>query len=308
MTSTPSAGGSYVVSRENFGTNVAQIAAVALIIDYVVTVAVQVAAGTDAVTSAFPALQAPHRATIAIGVVILMAYGNLRGIARRGKVFAVPTYLFVVDAASWSSSVLDPRRARPAPRRTRSTSPVRFPSGTRVAGLLTGRASVFVAPAGVRERRLFADGPRGRCRTACATFRPPEGQRPPRARHDVHDPRRRSFSVSRSSPISPTPCRTREHIPRSSPRRRRYVFGTDPVGQVLLLLAPGVDGAHPLHRGQHELQRLPLPRELRRQGRLPPTLAHQARAPPQLLQRHPGPGPGGRFFSSWSPMPASTPW
>ena len=55
------AGGSYVVARENFGVKVAQIAAVALIIDYVVTVAVQVAAGTDALTSAFPALVAPGR-------------------------------------------------------------------------------------------------------------------------------------------------------------------------------------------------------------------------------------------------------
>ena len=50
------AGGSYVVARDNFGVNVAQIAAVALLIDYTVTVAVQVAAGTDALTSAVPAL------------------------------------------------------------------------------------------------------------------------------------------------------------------------------------------------------------------------------------------------------------
>ena len=89
------AGGSYVVARDNFGPRVAQIAAVALLIDYVVTVAVQVAAGTAAVASAFPVLSKPATLTlISIGVVLVMLYGNLRGIREAGKAFAVPTYLF----------------------------------------------------------------------------------------------------------------------------------------------------------------------------------------------------------------------
>ncbi len=89
------AGGSYVVARENFGPRVAQIAAVALLIDYVVTVAVQVAAGTAAVASAVPALRHPELITIiSIGIVLLMLYGNLRGIREAGRTFAVPTYLF----------------------------------------------------------------------------------------------------------------------------------------------------------------------------------------------------------------------
>jgi amino acid transporter len=91
------AGGSYVVARDNFGPRVAQIAAVALLIDYVVTVAVQIAAGTAAVASAFPtsAINNPTIITlISIGVVLLMLYGNLRGIREAGKAFAVPTYLF----------------------------------------------------------------------------------------------------------------------------------------------------------------------------------------------------------------------
>jgi amino acid transporter len=89
------AGGSYVVARENFGPRVAQVAAVALLIDYVVTVAVQVAAGTAAVASAIPALNNPTTITvISIAVVILMCYGNLRGIREAGRAFAVPTYLF----------------------------------------------------------------------------------------------------------------------------------------------------------------------------------------------------------------------
>jgi amino acid transporter len=89
------AGGSYVVARENFGPRVAQIAALALLVDYVVTVAVQIAAGTAAVASAFPALSSPTTLTlISIGVVLLMLYGNLRGIKEAGKAFALPTYLF----------------------------------------------------------------------------------------------------------------------------------------------------------------------------------------------------------------------
>ena len=86
-------GGSYVVARENFGPRVAQICAVALLIDYVVTVAVQIAAGTAAVASAIPAI-GPYKLEICVGVVLLMCYGNLRGIKEAGKAFAVPTYLF----------------------------------------------------------------------------------------------------------------------------------------------------------------------------------------------------------------------
>jgi amino acid transporter len=89
------AGGSYVVARDNFGPRVAQVAAVALLIDYVVTVAVQVAAGTAAVASAIPALNNTTTITvISVCIVILMCYGNLRGIREAGRSFAVPTYLF----------------------------------------------------------------------------------------------------------------------------------------------------------------------------------------------------------------------
>jgi len=93
------AGGSYVVTRENFGPRVAQIAAVALIIDYIVTVAVQTSAGTDALSSAFPAL-ASFTVPITVAVVVLLTYGNLRGIREAGRTFALPTYLFVAAVGS----------------------------------------------------------------------------------------------------------------------------------------------------------------------------------------------------------------
>jgi amino acid transporter len=93
------AGGSYVVARENFGPKVAQIASVALLIDYIVTVAVQSAAGTAAITSLVPTLS-PYALEITVGAVLLLAYGNLRGVREAGKAFALPTYLFVVSAGS----------------------------------------------------------------------------------------------------------------------------------------------------------------------------------------------------------------
>jgi amino acid transporter len=87
-------GGSYVVARENFGPKIAQIAAASLLIDYVVTVAVQCAAGTVAVVSAIPVL-GPYSLEITIGVVLVMCFANLRGLREAGAPFALPTYLFV---------------------------------------------------------------------------------------------------------------------------------------------------------------------------------------------------------------------
>src|SRR5690348_4867943 len=95
------AGGSYVVARDNFGPRVAQVAAVALLIDYVVTVAVQTAAGSAAIVSAFPQLAHVGGLStrtvlliISLAAVLIMCYGNLRGIREAGKTFALPTYLF----------------------------------------------------------------------------------------------------------------------------------------------------------------------------------------------------------------------
>ncbi|OBA76314.1 DNA-binding protein [Mycobacterium sp. 1554424.7] len=88
------AGGSYIVARENFGPKVAQVAAAALLIDYVVTVAVQAAAGTVAVASAIPAV-GPYSLAVTVGVVLLICYANLRGLREAGLQFALPTYFFV---------------------------------------------------------------------------------------------------------------------------------------------------------------------------------------------------------------------
>src|ERR1700722_9733333 len=92
----PKAGGSYVVSRDNFGPNVAQIAGAALLISYTITVAVSVAAGTDAIVSAFPRL-AGAQLPLSIVFVVLLAYGNRRGIREAGRLFAIPPYFFIAN-------------------------------------------------------------------------------------------------------------------------------------------------------------------------------------------------------------------
>ncbi len=92
----PKAGGAYIVTRENFGPRFAQVAVAALLIDYTLTVAVSIAAGVDALTSAVPSLL-PYTVELAVFFVILIAYGNLRGIREAGKSFAVPTFLFILN-------------------------------------------------------------------------------------------------------------------------------------------------------------------------------------------------------------------
>jgi amino acid transporter len=90
----PNGGGAYVVSRENLGESASLAAAAALLVDYVMTVAVSVTSGVVAVTSAIPALS-PHAVIIAVGLILVLTVANLRGTRESGRVFAVPTYAFV---------------------------------------------------------------------------------------------------------------------------------------------------------------------------------------------------------------------
>jgi len=94
----PSGGGAYIVAKENLGTPASLVAAASLLIDYVLTVAVSVAAGVAALTSAFPQWR-PYRVEIALGFVAVLTVGNLRGVRDSGRIFAVPTYFFIASIA-----------------------------------------------------------------------------------------------------------------------------------------------------------------------------------------------------------------
>src|SRR5262249_46074105 len=91
----PSGGGSYEAATVNLGASAGLVVAAALLVDYIMTVAVSVAAGVDNIISAFPALN-PARVGINIAFVLVLTAMNLRGVKESGRIFAVPTYLFVV--------------------------------------------------------------------------------------------------------------------------------------------------------------------------------------------------------------------
>ncbi len=94
----PSGGGSYIVSKDNLGTLPGLVAASALMLDYILTVAVSISAGTAAITSAFQSLL-PYTVPIALLFVAIMVIGNLRGIRESGNIFAAPTYVFIFGIA-----------------------------------------------------------------------------------------------------------------------------------------------------------------------------------------------------------------
>lgn len=98
ITAYPAGGGAYMVSRDNLGTVMATVCAAALLIDYVLTVAVSVSAGTAALASAVEPV-GDHRVEISVAFILLLMWGNLRGIREAGRMFAVPTYVYVVCIA-----------------------------------------------------------------------------------------------------------------------------------------------------------------------------------------------------------------
>lgn len=91
----PDGGGSYEVVRQNLGRGAGMVVAASLMVDYVMTVAVSVAAGVDNVISAVPSLNT-QRVLLAVGCVAVLTLVNLRGVRESGRAFAVPTYLFIV--------------------------------------------------------------------------------------------------------------------------------------------------------------------------------------------------------------------
>lgn len=90
----PNGGGAFVVSKDNLGESASLVAASALLVDYVMTVAVSIVSGVVAITSAFPSWQ-PHAVALSVGFVVVLVLANLHGTKESGRVFAVPTYAFI---------------------------------------------------------------------------------------------------------------------------------------------------------------------------------------------------------------------
>ena len=180
----PSAGGAYIVTRDNFGLMPAQVAGVALLTDYILTVAVSVAAGSDALASAIPAAGARTSSGSRSGSWCSSRSATCAARRSPGKLFAVPTYFFVANmAVLLAVGVWRARRRRAAEGRDRPRRAWRRSAQHRGTGLLHGRIGVHRAQ-GVRLRRRGRDRCRGDLATAC----PRSGRRHGRT------PGRRSWS------------------------------------------------------------------------------------------------------------------
>ncbi len=282
----PTAGGAYMVTRDNFGLLPAQVAGVALLTDYVLTVAVSVAAGTAALVSAFSALT-PYTVPISVAFICLIAYGNLRGVKESGR--HVRDAHLLLHRQHGAAARPRPRShalRRPPARRARPGGSARLRQpGRRPAH---GRVAVR-RPARLRLRRRRGHRRRGDLQRRARVPQARVAERP-------HHPRDHGQPARRHVPRPVDPRRPHEgravrrghadgHLPDRRARLRRQ-----PARPGALLRAAGRHDAHPGPGRQHQLRRLPPARQLPRRRQLHAPPAHQAGPPPGVLQRHHLPG------------------
>ena len=177
----PNGGGAYAVSRANLGRNAALVAASALLVDYVLTVAVSVAAGVANIVSAVPSL-APHAVALSVALSSLLALMNLRGVKESGSVFAVPTYGFVVCVFA-DAGARAPCRVVAGNAAGRGVGPIGISAEQHASGLLLLR--VGAARLRLRLHRPDRRGGREQRRAQLQ-----ETQEPQRRRHAGHHGRR----------------------------------------------------------------------------------------------------------------------
>ena len=172
----PSGGGDYEVARKNIGEGAGVVVAAALLVDYILTVAVSVASGVDNIISAIPELN-PFRVGIAVGFVVLLAAVNLRGVRESSKAFAIPTYLFIASIAlhggrragahRCSAIRRSPRAPSTASRRSRSPRPA-----SSCCCCAPSRAAAPPSPASRRSRTACPPSAARRSRTRSAPWSP----------------------------------------------------------------------------------------------------------------------------------------
>jgi len=168
----PHGGGSYTVAKDNLGTTFGLVAAAALLLDYVLVVAVGISAGVGALISAVPVLQ-PHTLALCLAILALITLVNLRGVRESGLAFVVPTYLFVVSLlmvlgigtvkAALSAGRPDPVEMVPSPPSVATAATLwllmrSFAAGcTAMTGVeaISNGVSAFREPAVVRARRTL---------------------------------------------------------------------------------------------------------------------------------------------------------
>ncbi len=277
----PSAGGAYIVTRDNFGLLPAQVAGVALLTDYVLTVAVSTAAGVQAVTSLVPALF-PFRLPLALMFVWLITYGNLLGVRESGAIFAAPTYVFIFSLFSMVFYGLY-RQFLGGGLATIQYAPGQVPAPMTLG---VQAASVFLI------LKAFASG--GAALTGVEAisngvpaFRKPEWKNAQRTMAVMGLVLGSSLLgvAYLGVHLQVIPDRGREQVGVGADRSGRVRQLGD--RQAVLWGAADLDRVDPDPRGQHVVRRLPAAGELPRGRCLPPATVHEARTQARLLQRHP---------------------
>ena len=266
----PQGGGAYIVTKDNLGTLPSLVAGAALLVDYVLTVAVSVAAGIAALTSAFPALY-DYRVLLGVLCIAAIATANLRGIRESGALFALPTYLFIASFLG----MLGYGYVRwlfgwelPPP-------PERVPAGAHAVTtffLLRAFAQGCTALTGVEA---VSDG--------VPAFKPPEAKNARIVLAWLGVILVTLFMgitfLARHYHLTPIPAGDRR-LPARPPDLR---------GRPSLLRDPGGDDAHPDPRRQYVVRGLPEAVVLSRPRRVHPAAVRHPGRPARLLQRHPHP-------------------
>ena len=283
----PNGGGAYIVARENLGQTASLVAAASLLIDYILTVAVSIAAGVAALTSAIPQWH-PNRVELALGFVALLAIGNLRGIRESGRLFAAPTYFFVVCLLSLVGAGLwHALTGTVAPVTTADTMmPASEPLTLFL--LLTAFSNGCTAMTGVEA---VSNG--------VPAFKPPESRNAAATMMMMA-----VLSISMFLGITLL-AQTYQILPSAHEtvvsQLARAVFGGR--GSALLPRAGG-DDADPGAGGEHRLRGLPAPRVAPGARPLPAAPVHEPGRPPRLLERHRRPEPARRL-PVWSSSAAT---
>ena len=271
----PSGGGSYVVSRENLGENPSLVAGASLLVDYILTVAVSISAGVAAIVS-IPAFQdlAKHRVALGLVLIVGISLANLRGIKESGRIFAVPTYIYIailgalVSYGLFRSFVLDDiHRINPAPFAAAGNNVFGGSLGILILlrGLLVGRGRPHRCR-GDLERRARLPATRVEERRHHPGL---DGRHPRHTLHGRADPR-----------PPPRPLPEREDHGDVAARHR----GLRERHRALRRAAIRHRG-HPHARGQHRLRRLPAVVLDHRRRRLPAETTRQPRRPAGVLER-----------------------
>ncbi len=270
----PNGGGAYAVSKDNLGEDAALVAASALLIDYVLTVAVSVVAGVAAITSAAPALTA-DAVWLSLAFVIMLTVVNLRGIKESGRLFAVPTYGFV--AAVYLMLAFGFAKVLFGAGVTAESAHHQLRQVTQTGGLLT----VFLA------LRAFASG----CTALTGVEAISNGVpafRPPKSRNAAGTlVAMGALATTMFAGITALALLAHVHMRRARPA----AHGAQPGGAgqlrpgAALLPAAGVHRGDPRAGGQHGVQRLPGAGLDPRPRRLPAAPALAPRRPARVLQR-----------------------